>query len=125
MTSEPEPSRLWRVARTPAKPTERKKEREERLENRRAERQALRQRLAEDDDAVLTFKEWCGLNGVGERTGRRILASGNGPTIIRLTDKRIGVTRRNNRIWQAQRARKTGETDIRHGVDSAAAGARP
>ena len=58
-----------------------------------------------DDDAVLTFAEWCALNGFSLRTGRRILASGNGPIITQLSAKRIGVTRGNNRAWQASRAR--------------------
>jgi hypothetical protein len=57
------------------------------------------------DDRCLTFREWCQLNGIGERTGRRILASGNGPTVTQLTDKRIGITVRANREWQASRAR--------------------
>jgi hypothetical protein len=57
------------------------------------------------DDRCLTFREWCQLNSLGERTGRRILASGNGPTVTQLTDKRIGITVRANREWQASRAR--------------------
>jgi hypothetical protein len=65
----------------------------------------LRARLATDEDAVLTFKEWCALNGIGERTGRRILAEPGGPVITQLSDKRIGISRRNNRRWQESRAR--------------------
>ena len=100
---EDEPSH--RARRSPNKRTETKQQRKERLAKARTARQQLRQRLAEDDDAVLTFKEWCAVNGLGERTGRRMLAGGNGPTVTKLTDKRIGVTRRNNKLWQAQRAR--------------------
>ena len=62
-------------------------------------------RAAAGRHAVLSFPEWCQLNDIGERTGRRILASGNGPVITQLSDRRIGVTVRNNRIWQASRAR--------------------
>jgi hypothetical protein len=102
---EDELSRSRRARRSPSKRTETKQQREERLAKGRAERLALRQRLAEDDDAVLTFKEWCALNGHSERQGRRILTSGNGPTVTQLSDRRIGISRRNNRIWQAQRAR--------------------
>jgi hypothetical protein len=65
----------------------------------------LRERLATDDDAVLTFKEWCALNGFGERTGRRILAAPGGPVVTQLTDRRIGISRRNNRAWQESRSR--------------------
>lgn len=88
-----------------SKRTETKQQRAERLEKAAAERRQLRQRLAEDDDAVWTFKEWCALNSHSERQGRRILASGNGPIITKLSDKRIGISRRNNRKWQASQAR--------------------
>jgi hypothetical protein len=57
------------------------------------------------DDRCLTFREWCQLNGIGERTGRRILKSGNGPVVTQLTEKRIGITVRANRAWQASRER--------------------
>jgi hypothetical protein len=57
------------------------------------------------DDRCLTFNEWCALNGIGERTGRRILKSGNGPAVVQLSDRRIGITIRANREWQAARER--------------------
>ena len=56
-------------------------------------------------DQVLTFLEWCRLNRISERTGRRILASDNGPAVTQLTPKRIGITVENNRIWQQSRER--------------------
>jgi hypothetical protein len=88
-----------------SKQTETEQQREERLAKGRAARRQLRQRLAEDDDAVLTFKEWCALNGVSERQGRRILAEPGGPTVTMLTEKRVGISRRANREWQQKRAR--------------------
>jgi hypothetical protein len=57
------------------------------------------------DGQVLTFFEWCALNRIGERTGRRLLASGNGPVVTQLTEKRIGITIRANREWQQARER--------------------
>jgi len=57
------------------------------------------------DEQVLSFKQWCLLNSIGERTGRRILKSGKGPTVTMLSDKRIGITVGNNRAWQESRAR--------------------
>src|SRR5262245_46733345 len=57
------------------------------------------------NDRCLTFNEWCALNGIGQRTGRRILSSGNGPTVTQLSDKRIGITVRANREWQERRSR--------------------
>jgi hypothetical protein len=57
------------------------------------------------DEQVLNFRQWCGLNGFSPRTGHRILASGDGPTVTQLSDKRFGVTVANNRAWQARRSR--------------------
>ena len=94
-----------RAARPSRKQTETKRQRAQRLKKARAKKLQLRQRLVDDDDAVLTFKEWCALNGHSERQGRRILKSGNGPTVTQLSDRRIGITRRNNREWQEKRAR--------------------
>jgi hypothetical protein len=59
----------------------------------------------ENDNQILTFFRWCQFNGISERTGRRILASGKGPTVTKLSDKRIGVSIANNRTWQQSRER--------------------
>jgi hypothetical protein len=58
-----------------------------------------------DDDKVLTFAQWCALNGIGKRTGRRILTSGCGPVVTQLSERRIGITVGNNRRWLESRAR--------------------
>jgi hypothetical protein len=58
------------------------------------------------DDQVLTFLEWCALNGISPRTGRRILAGPDPPTVTMLSPRRFGVTVRANREWQQSRARK-------------------
>ena len=60
---------------------------------------------AEHSHQILTCLEWCSLNRISERTGRRILASGDGPTVTQLSAKRIGVSVGNNARWQASRAR--------------------
>jgi hypothetical protein len=62
-------------------------------------------RLRSLDEAVLTFPEWCALNTLSERTGRRILASGDGPPVTELSSYRIGITVGDNRRWQASRKR--------------------
>jgi hypothetical protein len=85
--------------------TETKAQRERRLKKGRAQRQQLRERLCTDDDAVLTFKEWCRINGISERNGRRILRGSDRPAIIQLSEHRIGIRRRDNRAWQEARAR--------------------
>jgi hypothetical protein len=61
--------------------------------------------MHDDDDQVLTFREWCALNAISPTTGRRILAGGDGPVVTALSAKRIGITRGANRAWQASRAR--------------------
>jgi hypothetical protein len=57
------------------------------------------------DSQVLTFREWCALNRISERTGRRILESGNGPVTTQLSAKLVGITIRANKEWQASRER--------------------
>jgi hypothetical protein len=56
---------------------------------------------------VLTFKEWCQLNGFSTRTGRRILdrPKSQRPVITWMSERRMGVTRGNNRRWQERRAK--------------------
>jgi hypothetical protein len=99
-------SELSRPQRGPHnKPTETKAQRKRRLAKVHAERVRLRQRLATDDDAVLTFKEWCAVDGFSERQGRRILTGGTGPVVTRISDRRIGISRRNNRAWLESRSR--------------------
>jgi hypothetical protein len=58
-----------------------------------------------EGDRVLTFAEWCALNKIGQRTGRRIIRSGAGPVVTQLSARRIGITVANNRAWQASKAR--------------------
>jgi hypothetical protein len=58
-----------------------------------------------DDQQVLRFKDWCRLNGISERTGRRILASPDGPVVTKLSAKLIGITWGANRRWQEARTR--------------------
>lgn len=66
--------------------------------------QKLRDRI-DEDHRVMSFAEWCGLNGFSTATGRRILNAGTGPTVIQLSDRRIGITPAANRAWQEARAR--------------------
>jgi DNA invertase Pin-like site-specific DNA recombinase len=84
-----------------AEQSERALEAERRRQSERA--QALHQK---NDHCVLTFLQWCSLNGFSEATGRRIMKAGKGPVITQLSARRIGVTVGNNRTWQALRARE-------------------
>jgi hypothetical protein len=58
-----------------------------------------------DDHRVLTFRQWCELNGISLATGRRLLNAGNGPVFLQLSPRRIGVTVAANRAWQQSLAR--------------------
>jgi hypothetical protein len=57
------------------------------------------------DSQVLTFREWCRLNRISGRTGRRILAAPGGPSVVRLSPRRIGITVGANKRWQQSRER--------------------
>jgi hypothetical protein len=61
--------------------------------------------VARLDSRVLTFAEWCALNSIGLRTGRRILRSGTGPTVTQLSARRVGITIAADRAWKAGRER--------------------
>lgn len=60
-----------------------------------------------DDDRVMTFDEWCLLNGLSRSSGQRMVAKGEGPAFIRLSARRIGVTVGENRRWQQSRQIET------------------
>lgn len=56
-----------------------------------------------DDDRMLTFADWCQLNGFSASTGQRLIASGQGPAFVQLSTRRKGVTVGENRRWQHAR----------------------
>jgi len=56
-----------------------------------------------DDDVVMPWKAWLRANDLSDSTGRRLLKAGKGPRVIQLSDRRRGVTRRENRRWQESR----------------------
>ena len=61
--------------------------------------------LALAESRVMTFPEWCAINGFSQRTGRRLIQRGEGPIITQLSAHRIGVTIANDRAWKASRER--------------------
>jgi hypothetical protein len=85
--------------------TETKSQRAQRLRRAREQRLRLRKQLSIDDDAVLSVREWCLINGIGERNGRRLLREGLGPKVTHLSPRRIGIRRRDNKEWQQERTR--------------------
>jgi predicted DNA-binding transcriptional regulator AlpA len=56
-----------------------------------------------EEDRVISFDEWCELNGFSRSTGQRLMKSGEGPQFVRLSLRRIGVTVEENRRWLAAR----------------------
>lgn len=54
---------------------------------------------------VLSFPQWCHVNNISERTGRRILSEGSGPPVIQLSARRIGIRESDNAVWQESRVR--------------------
>jgi predicted DNA-binding transcriptional regulator AlpA len=61
--------------------------------------------LAHAPDRVLSFRQWYELNGISRTTAKRLVAAGNGPRIIRLAPRRIGVRESDAAAWQAARMR--------------------
>ena len=49
---------------------------------------------------VLSFKQWCELNGFSTATGRRLLAAGK-CKFMRLSERRIGIGEDDNADFQA------------------------
>lgn len=104
------------IAPPPDKQRNKHKPKRKSVSRAKARRRGRKRRLAErrrffldlkklPDDACLTFAEWCALNNLSERGGRRLLASGDGPVVTQITERRIGITVGNNRDWQKARAR--------------------
>ena len=51
-------------------------------------------------------REWCALNNISPKTGRRILKAPGAPVVTMLTSRRIGITIKSDRDWKATRTRK-------------------
>jgi predicted DNA-binding transcriptional regulator AlpA len=66
-----------------------------------------------DSQRVLSFKQWCALNGISIATARRLLDAGKGPEIVRLSPRRIGVTVAANAAWLEARKECKRKTDNR------------
>jgi len=74
----------------------------ERRASQRAKSDPLRDReIALNQHRILSFLDWCWLNNISPATGRRILKSGNGPAVTRLSTRRIGISIGANAAWQA------------------------
>jgi hypothetical protein len=65
----------------------------------RRRRQSERDRANPDDHRIMSFRAWCELNGFSAATGRRLIERGEGPPIIQLSPRRIGIAIGANRAW--------------------------
>jgi hypothetical protein len=81
------------------------REQERRAAQRQRSDPARDREIALSQHRVLSFREWCSLNGISLATGRRILKSGHGPAVIQLSDRRIGISVGANAEWQTARGR--------------------
>ena len=60
-----------------------------------------------EGDCVLSFDEWCRLNGFSRSTGQRLIKAGKGPQLVQLSARRIGVPMEEHRRWLASRLIET------------------
>ena len=56
-----------------------------------------------EGDRVLTLAQWYTLNGFSRATAQRLIANGEGPRLIKLSERRIGVRLCDHRAWQSAR----------------------
>jgi predicted DNA-binding transcriptional regulator AlpA len=54
---------------------------------------------------VLTLPQWAEVNSISLKTGKRLLAAGQGPRVTQLSERRIGIREIDNAEWQASRVR--------------------
>jgi predicted DNA-binding transcriptional regulator AlpA len=52
---------------------------------------------------VLTLAQWADLNSLSYASAKRLIASGQGPKLIKLSERRIGVREDHNEQWQNSR----------------------
>ena len=84
----------------------RTREAQRRAEQSRQSDRAADRELELNQFRVMSFAQWCALNGISPATGRRLLRSVRGPIVTQLSDRRIGITIGANIAWQAKRAIK-------------------
>jgi predicted DNA-binding transcriptional regulator AlpA len=61
--------------------------------------------LSLEDQRVLTVQEAAKLNGLSWMTFKRLLKDGDGPQVVQLSPRRIGIRLIDNAKWQAARLR--------------------
>ena len=59
-----------------------------------------------EDLRVIPWRVWCKDKGISVDTGRRLRAAGKGPRIVQISERRIGVTVRDDAEWVEARIGK-------------------
>jgi predicted DNA-binding transcriptional regulator AlpA len=57
------------------------------------------------DLRVLTIQEWAALTGFSLATAKRLLRDGDGPAVVQLSERRIGIRTIDHTRWLAERMR--------------------
>jgi hypothetical protein len=94
-----------RIARSKRNKPPRDLDAERERRRQQAERAQAERDRAFDDQRVMTIGQWAVVNNFSLWTGKRLIKAGKGPKITQISDRRIGVTVANNRIWQKSRER--------------------
>jgi predicted DNA-binding transcriptional regulator AlpA len=55
---------------------------------------------------VFSINKFCELSGFSPRTGHRLIKSGDGPKITRLSDRRIGIREDHYQEWLDKRVKR-------------------
>jgi hypothetical protein len=87
-------------------------------------REAEHRRAWNDDLRVIPWKEWYLSKGFKKDTARRLRLSGDGPRIVYLTERKFGVTVRDDREWVENRIRGAAVSRAPHKRERASRGAR-
>ena len=61
--------------------------------------------LTVDDQKILTVKQWAELNAISLWSAKKLMHEGNGPRVVQLGQRRIGIRVIDNARWQEQRIR--------------------
>jgi predicted DNA-binding transcriptional regulator AlpA len=59
-----------------------------------------------EQDRVMNFKEWVKAAGISEKCGRYLIENGDAPPIVQLSPNRIGIRVCDHRTWLASRIRR-------------------
>jgi predicted DNA-binding transcriptional regulator AlpA len=66
---------------------------------------AVAEHLTTEDLRVLSVPQWAALIGVSLPTAKRLLKSGDGPKVIQLSERRIGIRMIDHHRWTEARMR--------------------